>query len=101
MIIVAGHVRIDPAKRQEADAAAQDVMAATRAEAGNISYTFSADLGDPGLIHIFEEWKSQADLDVHFQTPHMATFQGKFGGFGVKEMKLQRYEVASVAPMGA
>ncbi len=100
MLIVAGTIRMDAAKREEAEAAARVVMAATRAEPGCISYAFSADLEDPGVIHIFEEWKSQADLDAHFQTPHMATFQGQMGGFGIQEMKVSKYEVASSGPLG-
>jgi quinol monooxygenase YgiN len=39
------------------------------AESGCISYTFSADLVEPGLIHVFEEWQSQDALDAHFKAP--------------------------------
>ena len=100
MLIVAGHVRVDPAHREAANAAANAVMAATRAEPGCISYTFSADLDDESLFHVFEEWQSQADLDAHFQTPHMASFQAALGGLGVRDMRIQKYEVASVGPLG-
>jgi len=31
----------------------------------------------------------------------MARFQAAAAGFGIKEMKLQRYEIASVGPMRA
>ena len=100
MLVIAGHVRIDPTNHNEAVAAAIDVMTATAEEAGCISYTFSADLSDRSKFHIFEEWESQDALDAHFKTPHMAVFQGKFGALGVSEMALQRYEVASVGPLG-
>jgi quinol monooxygenase YgiN len=76
------------------------MMAATREEPGCISYTFSADLGDESLFHIFEEWESQEALDAHFQAPHMAVFQGKLGEIGVREMKVQKYDVAGVTPLG-
>lgn len=100
MLVIAGIVRIDPANKVAAGSAAQEVMAATRQEAGCISYTFSADLSDESLFHVFEEWESEEALGAHFQTPHMAEFQGKFGSFGVSETRLQKYEVASVAPLG-
>lgn len=100
MLVIAGHIRLDPAKREEANAAALDVMAATREEPGCISYTFSADLSDASQFHIFEEWESQEALDAHFKTAHMAVFQGKMGGLGVSEMAIQRYEVSSVGPLG-
>ena len=100
MLVIAGHIRIDPAKREAAVAAADDVMEATRREKGCLAYTFSADLHDEGLIHLFEEWDSQDALDAHFKTPHMATFQAAIPGLGVKEMKIRRYEVSSAGPLG-
>ena len=100
MLVIAGIVRIDPDRLGEAVPAAVEMMEETRKEPGCISYTFSNSLSEPGLIHIFEEWESQAALDAHFKAPHMAVFQGKMGSFGVKEMKVQRYEVASVGPLG-
>ena len=100
MLVVAGHVRIDREKRAEASAAAVEVMSATRDEPGCISYTFSADLHDESLFHVFEEWEAQEALDAHFQTPHMAVFQGRLGALGVREMKIQKYAVASVGPLG-
>jgi hypothetical protein len=48
MLVVAGSVRIDPARREEALRAALAMMEATRREAGCRAYTFSADLADPG-----------------------------------------------------
>ena len=99
MLVIAGHIRLDPAKRDAAIAAARDVMQETHKEPGCISYTFSTDLADDGLFHVFEEWESQDALDAHFKTPHMATFQGAMGGFGIQEMKIQRYEVASVGSL--
>ncbi len=99
MLVIAGYIRIDPANHEAAVAAASQVMEETHKEEGCISYTFSADLSDEGLFHLFEEWESQEALDAHFRTPHMAKFQGAVGGFGVKEMKVQRYEVASVTKL--
>ena len=100
MLVIAGHVRIDPARRDAAIEAARAVMAATRQEPGCRSYVFSSDLADPGLFRLFEEWDSQEALDAHFQTPHMATFQAAMGGLGLQEMQIQRYEVSSVGPLG-
>lgn len=100
MLVIAGTIRIDPARREAAVAAAVEMQEATRGEAGCISYTFSADLAEPGLFRIFEEWESPEALAAHFRAPHMAKFQGAVAGLGVREMKLQRYEIASVGPLG-
>jgi quinol monooxygenase YgiN len=99
MLIVAGEIEIDPAKREEAIAAAREMMAATRREPGCISYAFSADLADPGRFRIFEEWQSQAALDAHFTAPHMAAFSAKLGGLGVRAMRIHKYEIARVDPL--
>jgi quinol monooxygenase YgiN len=99
MIVIAGTIELDPSKRAEAFVAARQIMTETHKEPGNIAYVFSSDLNDDGLVHIFEQWESQEALDFHFKTPHMAEFQGKIGSLGVKEMKIQKYEISSVGSL--
>jgi quinol monooxygenase YgiN len=99
MIVIAGMIRIDPARRDAAVAAALEIMTETQKEEGCISYAFSADLADPGCFRIFEEWKSPEALAAHFTTPHMARFQSVIPSLGVRDVKIQRYEVSSVGPL--
>jgi len=96
VLVIAGTIRIDPAKREEAVAAARVIMEKTHQEEGNLAYAFSTDLEDEGVLHIFEKWQSQEALDFHFETPHMAEFQAAAGGFGLHDMNLEKYEIASV-----
>ena len=99
MIVIAGHVALDPKQREKAEAAAREMMGETRKEDGCISYTFSADLEEAGRFRIFEEWQTDEALRAHFASPHMARFQQAVGGLGVREMKVQRYEVSKVGPI--
>jgi quinol monooxygenase YgiN len=99
MIVIAGHVLLDPTQRDPAIEAAREMMVETRKENGCISYTFSADLDEPGRFQIFEEWEDDGALAAHFKAPHMAQFQKTVGGLGVREMKVQRYEVSKVGPI--
>ncbi|MEM7322214.1 MAG: putative quinol monooxygenase [Actinomycetota bacterium] len=99
MIIVAGHIRLDPANREAAIAAASEMMAETAKEAGCVTYVFSASFDEPGLFHLFEEWESQDHLDAHFAAPHMATFQSAMAGFGVSERSINKYSAADKAPL--
>jgi len=99
MVVIAGTITLDPAKRAAAVSAATDMMDATRKEPGCHSYTMSGDLADPGRFHIFEEWDSQAALEAHFATPHTASFQAAVGGLGIREMRVQKYEIRSVGPI--
>lgn len=99
MLVIAGTIRMDPARREAADEAALEMMKETHKEEGNLAYTFSADLEDPGLIYIFEKWESQEALEIHFGAPHMAAFQAKMGDFGVKDVSIEKFEIASVGPV--
>ena len=99
MLIVAGVIEIDPANREKAVGVATRMMEETRREPGCVSYVFSADLASPGTFRLFEEWRSQADLDAHFATPHMATFQAAMGGLGVKRVDIHKYQIAAKGPV--
>jgi quinol monooxygenase YgiN len=99
MLVIAGVVKIDPAQRDEAVAAAVAMMRETRREPGCLAYAFSADLEEEGSFRLFEEWESQDALDAHFASPHMAAFQGAVAKLGVREMTVRKYAIQSVGPV--
>ena len=100
MIVVAGTISIDPAKRDVAIAAIRDLMAETRKEKGCVVYVMSGDFEDAGCIRLFEEWESQEAIDAHVKAPHMAKFQAQIPNLGFRGMKLERYEATSKGPLG-
>lgn len=100
MLVIAGTISIDPAKRDVAIAAARDLMAETRKEPGCIAYVMSGDFDDPGCLRLFEEWESQQALDAHMKAPHMAKFQAQIPQLGFRGMKVERYEVSSKGALG-
>jgi len=53
-------------------AALHDIVAPTRAEPGCVSYELFSSAASPQTFITVERWKSQADLDAHMQTPHIA-----------------------------
>ena len=97
MLVVAGEIRIDPAKREAAVAAAREMMTATRDEDGCVAYVFSADLDDPTVFRLFEEWETPSALDRHFETPHMADWRAKLADLGVTHRVIHRYEVSAIS----
>jgi quinol monooxygenase YgiN len=99
MLIIAGTITIDPARREQAIAAASELTGATRREPGCLAYTFSSDLQDASVMHLFERWESQAALDAHFQTEHMRRFQAVVPTLGVREMSLRKYTVSGEGPV--
>ena len=99
MIVVKATARVKPGKRDAAIAIANTMQEATRAEAGNLSYTFSADLEDDLVFHLFEEWKTQDDLDAHFGTAHMAEFIVGLGDVLDGDMPTTKYLIAESGPL--
>jgi quinol monooxygenase YgiN len=69
VIIVSGTFEVDPAQRDAFLAERHERMRTSRAEAGCLEYTFSADPLDPGRVLLFERWEGQADLDAHLVGP--------------------------------
>lgn len=95
MLVVAGTITLDPAKRGAAEEAFDRMRAATLEEAGCIAYEAYLDRKDAGTVFIFEKWRDQAALTAHFATPHMAIFGQALGGLGVTAMSVRKYEVSA------
>ena len=99
MIVIKARARILPDKRDQIAAAARAMAAATETEPGNISYTFSQDLEDPNVIHLFEEWEDESSLAEHFTLPHMADFVVALGEVLDGDMPTTKYVVSSHGPL--
>jgi len=100
MIVVTGTVRVRADRRAEAAAVAREMAAATRREAGCVSYRFATDLDDPDTICIVEEWESAEALRRHFATPHMATFQARIPELVAGPPAITFYEATPTNPLG-
>lgn len=98
MIIVAGTVRLAPGAFDKARPHMDRMVAATRAEDGCRAYSYAIDVQDPTLVHVFEVWDSQAQLDAHFQTDHIRAWRAVWSDIGLSDRKLTRYEVSASAP---
>lgn len=98
-ILVTGSIDIDPAHRDAFVDAVTTLMEATRAEDGCVSYTFSADLHDPGRFHLSEQWRDAATSDAHGASAHFLAFMGRLGEFGVKGADLSKWTGAEGAPL--
>ena len=99
MLIIAGTVRVQPEDRDVAIAAMTEMMAETAKEEGCVSYDFSADLSQPELFHLFEEWETDEHLAAHFVAPHMAVFQEAIGNIGEVERSIFKYDVSGKNPL--
>ena len=64
MMIVAGHLIVDPSQRESYLTECLSVVEQARRAAGCLDFSISADLVDPGRINVFERWESQADVET-------------------------------------
>lgn len=95
MIVLAGTIRIAPGKREAALPHIRAIVAASRAEPGCIAYSFSFDVGDDHLVHIFECFRDRAAREAHRTTPHMDVWRASWAEAGIGDRDMTEYEVSS------
>jgi len=95
VIIVSGTFEVDPARRDEFLAERHQRMRTSRAEAGCLEYTFSADPLDPGRVLLFERWAGQAELDAHLAGP-----PGPPTAVAASTFSITLYDVVGERPLG-
>ena len=93
-LIVAGTFRVPPENVELLRPHMRAVMEATRLEEGCLVYSYGEDVGDPGLIRVFEVWRDQACLDAHFASTHMKQWQADRAAFGLHDRRISAYEVS-------
>jgi len=64
MVIVAGHVTVDPERREAYLAASVVLVEQARKAAGCLDIAIGADLVDPARVNLFERWESQEALEA-------------------------------------
>ena len=74
MILINVHCKVDPAKRDAFIDFANDLVAKSRQDAGNVFYSYFEDAQTPNDFLIVENWADQAAVDAHNQTAHLQNF---------------------------
>jgi len=64
VVIVAGHLVVDPRQRDDYLAECVEVMRQARRAPGCLDFSLAADLLEPGRINIFERWESRAAVEA-------------------------------------
>ncbi len=92
MLLIIGTVRMPAENLNEARYAMQEMIEASLAEDGCISYAYSEDVIEPGLIHVTEIWRDQEALDAHFESEHLIEWRENWDRFGIHDRDLQLIE---------
>jgi quinol monooxygenase YgiN len=64
VVIVAGHIVVNPEERDDYLAGCADVVRQARRAPGCLDFALSADLLEPGRVNIFERWESAAAVEA-------------------------------------
>ena len=64
MVIVAGHLVVEPGERERYLAGCVSVVEQARRTPGCLDFALSADVLDAGRINVFERWESQAAVEA-------------------------------------
>jgi quinol monooxygenase YgiN len=82
MVIVAGHITVDPERRESYLAGSMSVVEKARRADGCLDFAITADLLDPGRVNLFECWESQRPLNLPQKSPPQQARRGNAVGVG-------------------
>ncbi len=94
MVIVAGHIIVEPQQRQSYLAGCVSVVEQARQAAGCLDFAITADLIDPGRINIYERWESQRAVET-FRSSGPSEEQGA----AMLSASVAEYDIADVRPL--
>lgn len=73
------------------------VVAAIRAEPGNVRYQYFQPLDDPETILLIDSWEDQEALDIHHASPMMGTLAELRDKYDL-HMRVERYVTDEAGP---
>ncbi|MGH2744737.1 MAG: putative quinol monooxygenase [Thermoleophilaceae bacterium] len=94
MVIVAGHVTVDPEQRKSYLAGSMSVVEKARQADGCLDFAITADLLDPGRVNLFERWESQAAVKTYAKRAP----RNKQGA-AMLSASVAEYDIADVRPL--
>jgi quinol monooxygenase YgiN len=94
MVIVAGHITVDPEQRESHLAGSMSVVEKARRADGCLDFAMTADLLDPSRVNLFERWESQAAVNAFRRRAPRNKHGTKMLSVSVAE-----YDIADVRPL--
>ena len=99
MIVIAGHLTIAPDQHDAALEAVRPCVELTRAEAGNLDYSFSFDANTPDRLNVFERWEDDDAMTAHMGSAHLAEMMTAIGPCIGGSVSLVRYDVSGTSTL--
>ncbi|NML06877.1 putative quinol monooxygenase [Sphingomonas sp. G-3-2-10] len=92
MLVITGTFRVPPANLDAARPVMAAMIAASRAEAGCLHYSYGEDVLEPGLIHVTEHWETAEALAAHGQVDHIRAWRAAWPGLGIGARDLTLFD---------
>lgn len=99
MIVVAGHVELDPVRRDEALRAARELFAATRAQPGCLDYVWCADPSSESRVYVYERWSDTPSFAAHLAGPCYRDMLALLGRHGLRGASVAKYRIDRSEPV--
>lgn len=93
MLLVVARAVVKPENKAKFIELAQELVAKTRQEPGNISYTLLEGL-EEDLLTFSEQWKDKAALEEHFASEHFQRLIGQLGALQEGQAQVDLYKIA-------
>jgi quinol monooxygenase YgiN len=99
VIIVAGRVEFEPARRDAALRAASELFAATRAQPGCLDYVWCADPGSESCVYVYERWSDTPSFAAHLAGPCYRGMLEVLGKSGLRSADVAKYRIDKREPV--
>lgn len=91
MIVVCARFELKPENEAAYLKEAEPLIRATRKEDGCLSYVLHRETQNPLSYAVLEQWRDEAALNAHFQTPHVKEIGPKLNLLRVAPPTITRY----------
>ncbi|BEU28464.1 putative quinol monooxygenase [Paraburkholderia sp. 22B1P] len=88
-------LRAKPGHVEELGRRLQDLVGPTRAESGCLNYDLHRSNDDPSVWMLYENWRTEKDLDAHFKTAYLEEFLSHLSEVLEGDMDIRRYAMTS------
>jgi quinol monooxygenase YgiN len=93
MILIVVKFQVRPDRREDWRAIMDEFTAATRQEAGNISFEWFGNTEHPDQFVLIEEFESPEAGDVHVKTDHFRTAMGRLPDMLAETPKIVHFDL--------
>lgn len=95
MLTLVAYLKAKPGLEEEMRQKLLSLVGPSRKEAGCIDYDLHRSNDDPGFFLFYENWRSQKDLDDHFEMPYLKEFMATIGDLLAEDIDIKFYTMLS------